>query len=90
MAKLYWTKDIKKLIDKKIEHDSAILVNDKEMSEEEIFRFVRDIRIFKNYAYELIEEMEEADRKDDEYMASLKASMNANIKGAEEKKDDNG
>ena len=90
MAKLYWTKDIKKLIDKKIEHDSAILVNDKEMSEEEIFRFIRDIRIFKNYAYELIAEMEEADRKDDEYMASLKASLNANIKETEEKTDDNG
>ena len=90
MAKLYWTKDIKKLIDKKIEHDSAILVNDKEMSEEEIFRFVRDIRIFKNYAYELIEEMEEADRKDDEYMASIQASINARIKEKEEKTDDNG
>ena len=34
--------------------------------------------------------MEEADRKDDEYMASLKASLNANIKETEEKTDDNG
>ena len=74
MAKLYWTKDIKKLIEKKIERDSAVLVNEKDMSEERLFRFIRDLRIFKNYAYELIEEMEEADRKDDEEMARWKAA----------------
>ena len=73
MAKIYWTKDIKKLIDKKVEHDSAIIVNDHDLSEEALFRFVRDLRIFKKYADELIEEMEQLDREDDEYIARIKA-----------------
>ena len=89
MAKLYWTKDIKKLIDKKIEHDSAALINT-EMDDDGLLIYIRNLRIFKDYAYELIAEMEEADRKDDEYMASLKSSLNANIKETEEKPDDNG
>ena len=89
MAKLYWTKDIKKLIDKKIEHDSAALINT-EMDDDGLFIYIRNLRIFKDYAYELIAEMEEADRKDDEYMASIQASMNARIKEKEEKPDDNG
>ena len=89
MAKLYWTKDIKKLIDKKIEHYSAALINT-EMDDDGLFIYIRNLRIFKDYAYELIAEMEEADRKDDEYMASIQASMNARIKEKEEKPDDNG
>ena len=84
MAKLYWTKDVRRLIEKKIAEDSAAIVNDKNMPEEKMIKFVHDLRIFRLYADELIEEMEELDREDDEYMASLKA------KKADGDTDDNG
>ena len=81
MPKLYWTKDVKKIIDKKIEEDSAILVNDHNMSEENLFKFVRDLRIFKKYADELIEKMEEIDVEYDEDMARFKAECEAKEDG---------
>lgn len=81
MAKLYWTKDIKKLIEDKIDRDSGAIIRDKDLSSERVTRFVNEIRVFQKYAYELIEEMEEADRKDDEREAAWKAKQEAEKNG---------
>ena len=76
MAKLYWTKDVKNIIDKKIAHDSAILITDETLTEEQVLHFRNDLLTFKKYAYEMIEEMEEADRQDEEEMKRLHELVN--------------
>ena len=81
MAKLYFTKDIKELIDKKIESDSAQMIVDPDMSEEDMLRFSRELRVFKKYAYELIEEMTENDQKYDAEIARWKAEKEAREAG---------
>ena len=73
MAKLYWTKDIKQLVDKKVDETGSLIIHDKEITREQAFRFIDEIRIFEKYAYEMIEEMEEADRKEEEETAEWKA-----------------
>jgi len=76
MAKLYWTKDVKTIIDKKIAHDSAILVTDESLTAEQVLHFRNDILTFKKYAYEMLEEMEETDRQDEEEMKRLHELVN--------------
>ena len=88
MAKLYWTKDIKNLIDKKLKDDGAELVNDPDIPELELAHFVHELRVFKKYAYELIEEMEQLDREDDEEMARWTAERAAREQEEKEPYDD--
>lgn len=85
MAKLYWTKDIKNLIDKKLKEDSSDLVNNTDSTELELAHHIYELRTFKKYAYELIEEMEELDRKDDEEMARWKAEQAAKKEQTDDK-----
>ena len=91
MAKLYWTKDLKEVIDEFINENSISMVKDDAVSEEKVARYARELRIFRKYADVLIEKMEEMDRKDDEEMAAWRAKREAEeaeAKAAEEKKDD--
>lgn len=91
MAKLYWTKDLKEVINEFINESSMALVNDKNIIEEKAARYIQELRIFRKYADELIEKMEEMDQKDDEEMAAWRAKREAEeaeAKAAEEKKDD--
>ena len=75
MAKLYYTKDILKAIDDKIRRDSADLVQDTDLTEDSLLRFVRELRIFRKYALELIEELEEIDREDDANFERIHAEL---------------
>ena len=76
MAKLYYTKDIAKAINEKIMRDSANLVQDKDLTEDSLLRYVRELRIFRKYAEELIEELVEADKADDADLARIRAELN--------------
>lgn len=77
MALLYWTSDIKKLIDDKLKADSAAIVLDNDISDEKRNRFVQELRIFRKYAEELIEDMEELDAEDDRAKAERDARRRA-------------
>ena len=92
MAKLYWTEEVRKKIDEKIAHDSALIVNDKDLTEEQALHFMAELRIFRKYADELIEEMEEDDRNYDAEMANWRAKQEAlkaeAAQQTEEQKDD--
>ena len=77
MAKLYYTKDIRELVEKKIDEAGHIIVRDKEATGEQIDRWIREIRIFQKYAYEMLEEMEDADIQDDAEMAEWRAKKTA-------------
>lgn len=72
MAKLYWTDEVEEIIDNKITHDLRKLL-DSNACEEVVSRFVRELRIFKKYAEELIEDMREEERKEDEERAAREA-----------------
>ena len=57
MGMLYRTNEIKEMIEKKIKNDSAQMVceiGDGELDDEKFLRFVRELHIFKKYAFELI------------------------------------
>ena len=84
MAKLYWTKDIKDIFEKKIEEAGACLINDRSISEESLLRHIREIRIFQKYASEIIEDMEEADRLEEEERERYKAARLAAEQAREE------
>lgn len=73
MAKLYYTKDIAKAINEKIMRDSANLVQDNDLTEDSLLRYVCELRIFRKYAEELIEELVEADKVDDADIARIRA-----------------
>lgn len=75
MAKLYYTKDIAKAINEKIMRDSANLVQDKDLTEDSLLHYVRELRIFRKYAEELIEELVEADEADDAHLARIRAEL---------------
>ena len=77
MAKPYWTEEVRKKIDEKIAHDSALIVNDKDLTEEQALHFMAELRVFRKYADELIEEMEEDDRNYDAEMANWRAKQEA-------------
>lgn len=77
MANLYRTKEIKKLLEQKIERDSSLLVTDKTINGDLALRLINEMRIFKKFMDEFIEELRKLDRKDDEYLAKIKAEIEA-------------
>ena len=92
MANLYYTEDIKKMIEKKLTEDSARIINDQDLTEEQALHFIAELRVFKKYAEELIEEMEEEDRNYDQQLANYRAKQEAlkaeAAQQGEEQKDD--
>ena len=77
-----------KKIDEKIAHDSALIVNDKDLTEEQALHFMAELRIFRKYADELIEEMEEDDRDYDQRLANYRANQEA-LKAEAKQEQDN-
>ena len=71
MGKLYRTNEIEELINEKIKNDSAKLIyeiGDGELDDEQFIRFVKELNIFRKYADELLEEMDEQDLEYDNEM----------------------
>ena len=82
MAKLYWTKDIKGILNKKILGMTETLFDEK-TTEEEVVDEVRKVRMYKKFVDEVIADMEQWDREDDELEAARKAARNAEKNDAE-------
>lgn len=82
MAKLYWTKEIKGILNKKILGMTETLFDEK-TTEEEVVDEVRKVRMYKKFVDEVIADMEQWDREDDEIEAARKAARNAKKDDAE-------
>ena len=82
MAKLYWTKEIKSILNKKILGMTESLFDEK-TTEEEVVNEVRKVRMYKKFVDEVIADMEQWDREDDELEAVRKAARNAEKNDAE-------
>ena len=77
MAKLYRTDDVKKIFYEKIKEHAAGLVGDQWLDDSEIAGEIRDLRKVNEFVGEVIADMVEADRKDDEEMAAWRAKKAA-------------
>ena len=82
MAKLYWTKEIKGILNKKILGMTESLFDEK-TTEEDVVNEVRKVRMYKKFVDEVITDMEQWDREDDELEAVRKAARNAEKNDAE-------
>ena len=74
MAKLYWTKDVRKIVEDEIAKRAALLVTDEQYDLGAAFR---ELRVGYKFAKEILSMMEELDRADDEMMEALKAEKEA-------------
>ena len=72
MGKLYWTKDIKEIIDRKISKLANDILND-EYSESATVEMIRQARLLKEFGTELIKDLEHEDKLDDERLAKYRA-----------------
>lgn len=72
MGKLYWTKDIKEIIDRKISKLANDILND-ELSESAAVEMIRQARLLKEFGTELIKDLEHEDKLDDERLAKYRA-----------------
>lgn len=77
MAKLYWTKDIKKIFDDKLTERVMAAVNDNDMPLTGVTAEVGEVRCLRYFLDQIIAGMEEADRKDDAEMEEWRAKKNA-------------
>ena len=66
MSKLYWTRDIKEILDNKIDGTMRTLLADKKATDQDIVNVVRATRTLRTFCDEIIAEMEEMDRQEDE------------------------
>lgn len=67
MRKIYWTKDVKEILDNKIASamDKLLDINTK-YNDQDIVNTVRDNRMLRVFCDEIIAEMEEMDRQEEE------------------------
>ena len=72
MAKLYWTRDIKKAFDDKINELLNSLIDDTDGDSESEQYTLDMIRVCKRFAKNVINDLTEADRLDDEQEARRK------------------
>ena len=77
MAKLYYTKDIGQVFDEKITDMVSKIVADKTISDEAATELIHGIRICQSFAQQIMDKLEEIDRKDDEEMAAWRAKKAA-------------
>ena len=66
MGKIYWTREVKAILDKKLHNFLDDLLADKDATDQDIITAVRNIRVLKKFCDEVIAEMEALDRKEDE------------------------
>lgn len=67
MGKIYWTRDVKEILDNKIASamDKLLDINTK-YNDQDIVNAVRDNRMLRVFCDEVIAEMEEMDRQEEE------------------------
>ena len=70
MAKTYYTEEIKELIEKKISDNLTAVVNNKLLTDDDIVGAINKIRIFQDYACEILDDMNAID---EEYEAEMAA-----------------
>lgn len=66
MGKIYWTREVKAILNKKVNSAMDDLLADKDATDQDIVNAVRNTRVLKTFCDEVIAEMEELDRKEDE------------------------
>ena len=66
MGKIYWTREVKAILNKKVNGIMDNLLADKDATNQDIVNAVRNTRVLKTFCDEVIAEMEELDRKEDE------------------------
>ena len=66
MGKIYWTREVKAILNKKVNGIMDDLLADKDATDQDIVNAVRNTRVLKTFCDEVIAEMEELDRKEDE------------------------
>ena len=66
MGKIYWTREVKAILDKKVNGIMDDLLADKDATDQDIVNAVRNTRVLKTFCDDVISEMEEMDRKEDE------------------------
>lgn len=69
MAKIYWTKEVKKLMDNEIHELLDNLINDTDITLETENEMVAMIRTCRQFADKIISQMTELDRQEDEERA---------------------
>lgn len=74
MAKLYWAKDIEAILNEKIAKLAKKLVEAKDLSDTCTMNVMAGIRMNQAFVDEVIADLNEADRKDEEENARWKAS----------------
>ena len=65
MGKIYWTREVKAILDKKLHSFLDDLLADKDATDQDIITAVRNSRVLKKFCEEVISEREEMDRKED-------------------------
>ena len=68
MAKLYLTKEIKGILNRKISETVDQLINDDNINESQMVPMIKQIRILRTFADEVIAGMEAEDKAEDERM----------------------
>lgn len=66
MGKLYWTRDVKEILDNKIDGVLRDILTGKGATDQDIVNTIRTTRVLKAFCDEVIAEMEEMDRKEEE------------------------
>ena len=66
MGKIYWTCEVKAILNKKVNGIMDNLLADKDATNQDIVNAVRNTRVLKTFCDEVIAEMEALDRKEDE------------------------
>lgn len=66
MGKIYWTSEVKHIMDTRISGLMNGLLSDKDATNDQIVYILTNIRNIRQFADDIIAEMEELDRKEDE------------------------
>ena len=80
MANIYWTREVKKIMDDKIHEITDDLIADEESCPDMDAEIVSRIRAFRYFADEIIRHMEELDRKYDEEQLARKVAAEKEAK----------
>lgn len=87
MAELYWTRDVKKILNDKVTGMMERLIETKDATYEGTVEVVKRIRMYKEFVDEIVADMEEMDRKEKEHREAEKREAEQRAKQDAEKND---
>ena len=87
MAELYWTRDVKKILNDKVTGMMERLIETKDATYEGTVEVVKRIRMYKEFVDEIVADMEEMDRKEKEQREAEKREAEQRAKQDAEKND---